>query len=374
MRTVVFILLLGVVVGLAAGCTGSGQPPPSADFKASVTTGYAPVELQFTDISVGIIDTWEWDFDGDGIVDDTVPNPRHTYETPGNYTVSLTVGGPGGSSSETKEDYIVLSGYPCKAAFITLNPVPVEGGIRVAFRGDQSTGATGWSWDFGDGETSDEMNPIHVYTGYGPYTVSLVVTSSYCEDSVTKEDCVHYRPCPVADFQADRTSAQVPALMQFTDLSSGEITSWEWDFDGDGKIDSNEQNPQHTYAAAGLYTVILEVTGPGGNDREIKSGYVTVAASPTPTPQPGICIADFVANPTVGEGRTWVNFTDLSTGSITKWEWDLDGDGDVDATAQNPSYRYTEDGVYSVTLTVTGMGCSDSETKVAYIHISGCPT
>jgi PKD repeat protein len=79
-----------------------------------------------------------------------------------------------------------------------------------------------------------------------------------------------------ARFSADPFAGSAPLTVQFTDESTGEITAWAWDFDNDGTIDSTDQNPLHTYTAAGTYTVKLTVTGPGGSDEEVKTDYITV--------------------------------------------------------------------------------------------------
>jgi PKD repeat protein len=79
-----------------------------------------------------------------------------------------------------------------------------------------------------------------------------------------------------------------------------------------------------------------------------------------------------VGSPTVGNGETTVSFTDLSTGEITSWSWDF-GDGNTN-TLQNPSNNYSHDGLYTVTLTVTGPGGTDVETKPSYIYVQGCST
>jgi len=83
-----------------------GAAPPMADFTADTTSGAAPLTVQFTDQSTGSIDTWSWDFDNDGTVDSHDQNPSWTYTEADDYTVSLTVTGPGGSDTETKTDYI----------------------------------------------------------------------------------------------------------------------------------------------------------------------------------------------------------------------------------------------------------------------------
>jgi PKD repeat protein len=81
-----------------------------------------------------------------------------------------------------------------------------------------------------------------------------------------------------AEFSATPTSGNGPLEVQFTDQSTGENTSWDWDF-GDGAT-SNEQNPSHAYVAAGTYTVSLEVTGSSGSDTVFKTAYITVTATP----------------------------------------------------------------------------------------------
>jgi len=177
-------------------------------------------------------------------------------------------------------------------------------------------------------------------------------------------------PVPEAGFSASATEGDVPLEVRFTDQSQGEIDTWEWDFDNDGFVDSVDQSPEYLFAPPGEYTVSLTVRGPGGSDTEAKEAYVEVAAAPTPTPAP--CLAAFSAFPTVGEGYTTVRFTDLSTGEIAGWEWDF-GDG-KSSTEQNPSHEYRRNGLFPVTLTVTGINCDDSVTKRDHIKITGCPT
>ena len=83
--------------------------PPDAEFGVLPETGQAPLEVHFIDLSMGEIDTWEWDFDNDGRLDSTESNPWYTYRDPGTYTVSLTVSGIGGSDVEVKVDYLEVA-------------------------------------------------------------------------------------------------------------------------------------------------------------------------------------------------------------------------------------------------------------------------
>ncbi len=95
---------------------------------------------------------------------------------------------------------------------------------------------------------------------------------------------LHYNDTPpAAGFSASPTSGNAPLEVDFTDLSTGGITSWEWDFDNNSVVDSTAQNPTHTYTASGTYTVSLTVSGPGGSDTETKTGYISAAVAITPS-------------------------------------------------------------------------------------------
>ncbi len=229
---------------------------------------------------------------------------------------------------------------------------------------DESTGEIdSWEWDFGDGSPhSYVQNPSHEYTGGGNFTVSLTVTNAYGSDTETKTSYIHVDEAPTAAFVGDPTNGCAPLTVNFTDQSTGAVTSWDWDF-GDGTPYSGGQNPNHEYAAAGTYTVTLTVSGPCGSDDEIKTDYISVGAT---------LIAEFSGNPTSGCEPLTVNFTDESTGEITGWDWDF-GDGSPHSSDQNPTHQYTGAGDFTVTLTVTGSCGSDDEVKTNYIHVDAVP-
>jgi PKD repeat protein len=81
---------------------------PTANFSGAPTTGTAPLEVSFTDLSTGEIDNRSWDFDSDGTIDSTGQNPTYTYTDPGTYTVILQIAGLGGADTETKTDYVTV--------------------------------------------------------------------------------------------------------------------------------------------------------------------------------------------------------------------------------------------------------------------------
>jgi len=202
MRIIAVLILILLALSTLAGC---GTRTPQAKFTATPTAGRAPLDVQFNDESTGNISNWEWDFNGDDVVDSTVQNPEYTYEIPGNYTVSLTVTSPEGSDTETKKDYIEVTRCQYLAEFtietlpdncqIQGNSIVCTGTTTVQFI-DESTGnVTAWDWDFGDNQTSTMQNPSHMYTRNGNYTVTLTTTTPECKDKVTKLDYINLTGC-----------------------------------------------------------------------------------------------------------------------------------------------------------------------------------
>jgi parallel beta-helix repeat protein len=142
----------------------------------------------------------------------------------------------------------------------------------------------------------------------------------------------------------------------------GSIVAYLWTF-GDGN-NATEVNPTHIYAQDGTYTVTLTVTD---NEGATNTSITTATIADTePT-------ADFSATPTSGKKPLTVAFTDNSTSydGIMAWNWDFNNDSVTDSTVQNPTYEYAEEGVYTVSLSVTeNDGDSDSMTKVDYITVT----
>ncbi|WP_011306969.1 PKD domain-containing protein [Methanosarcina barkeri] len=166
-----------------------------------------------------------------------------------------------------------------------------------------------------------------------------------------------------AKFSSNVSTGKAPLTVSFTDESTGEgITSWDWDFDNDGAIDSTEQNPVHKYTAAGTYTVNLTVSNEEGSDSEVKAGYIKVSSQSSAKP-----VAAFTASPTSGKTPLNVAFTDTSTGSPTSWFWKF-GDGSK-SFLQNPIHKYSKAGIYTVNLTVKNAKGKNTVTKTQYIKV-----
>jgi PKD repeat protein len=143
-----------------------------------------------------------------------------------------------------------------------------------------------------------------------------------------------------ADFSGTPITGAIPLVTQFTDLSTGGVTGWAWDF-GDGTSVIHSQNPRHYYMRSGIYTVSLTVTDGVGSDTETKTGYVTVSPYSL----------EFSGVPRSGTPPMPVVFTDTSINiSPDEWVWDF-GDGET-STSRSPTHIYRIPGNYSVKMTV----------------------
>ncbi len=323
------------LVGAIVNCFAGSAPPPAApvaDFSATPTSGEAPVTVSFSDASTGDVTAYAWDF-GDG-GSSTAQNPSNTYSAAGSYTVVLTVTGPGGSDTATCASCITVTDPPPPppVADFTAAPISGEAPVTVTFT-DASTGdITSHSWDFGDGGSSTSQNPSHTYSAAGTYDVSLTVTGPGGSDTATCASCITVTDppppppeAPVADFSVSTTGGEAPVTIAFTDASTGEITSYAWDF-GDGGT-STSQNPSHTYTAAGNYTVSLTVTGPGGSDTATCGSCITVTDPPPPPPPSNELLYISFLSTTSVPGLGNVRDEDIVTydAATDEWAWYLDG-------------------------------------------------
>jgi len=244
--------------------------------------GQAPVTVYFTDLTEGEPNAWEWNF-GDGTTS-YQQNPIHTYKEGGNYTVTLHATSPcGGNETHSK---VLSFGCPDVAAdfsymIISDNP------FNVSFR-DLSYGGeiVDWIWLFGDGTTSKQQHPSHVYSGKDNYNVGLIVKNSCGKTAQIWRRIAFDCPNLSADFNMTPASGMSPLEVKFTDNSSplDKIMSWMWFF-GDGTSyyttsPPSRNPPNHTYSKIGTYYVTLQVKNECGNPfSKVKTVNVTNPAS-----------------------------------------------------------------------------------------------
>lgn len=161
---------------------------------------------------------------------------------------------------------------------------------------------------------------------------------------------------PVAAFNVSPASGDAPLDVSFNNVSTGSPTTYAWDYENDGIVDSTAASPpDHVYSVPGTYTPTLTVSN--GLVSSTASRTITVTTPPGP-------IADFIANPQAGTAPLTVSFTNTSTGAITGYAWDFDGDGVTDSAVEDPPNRTYAAGTWNVSLTVTdGLGLSSTTVK-----------
>ncbi|TAE50707.1 MAG: PKD domain-containing protein, partial [Bacteroidetes bacterium] len=334
---------------------------PAANFSANQTAGCAPFNVNFTDLSTsadGAIDTWLWDF-GDGNISNS-PNPSHTYLTAGTYTVTLVVQDVNGCQNTFIRPSLISVTEVADLDFTALPRTGCAAPLVVDFTSILTpAGNYTYLWDFGDGVTSTDANPTHIYTLNGDYAVTLTITDiNGCQEQLVKNNYVLINT-PVAAFSALDTAICVGQPLQLLNSSTGS-DGFAWTF-GDGNT-SNQQNPSHTYTIPGTYSISLTASNSAGcSDIEGRTNYITVY------PAPG---AAFGSTDNTGcQSPMFVTFNDQSAGNIIAWDWNF-GNGDF-SNGPNPTTTYTLPGSYDVSLTVTTAdGCQATEVIPNYILFS----
>ena len=350
------------VTGSACGLTlmadiGGSPDYPVAQFTANPTTVCVGTPIDFTNSSYVVgtssIDSVKWDFDANGITDNTTSSPTYTYPVAGNYTPTLTVYNNGCIHDTTLNIAVIAS------PTANFTAPPVCQGVATSFTNTSTPAAsiTNWNWDFDNNGSFDNtnQNPTNTFATAGTYPVNMQVTlaGGSCPKDTTINIIVN--PNPVANFTG--TDECLNTATTFTDastVSSGSITGWAWDFDNNTTTDNTTQNPTNTYTAAGTQTVNLTVTSDSGCTN-LFSTTVQVYNNPVANFSTDVACENFVTT-----------FTDLSvngTGIIDTWQWDFDNNATIDNLTQNPTNTYTSDGTFPVTFTVTdGNNCTHDTT------------
>lgn len=250
----------------------------SVDFSGDPLIGYAPLTVDFIGKASFEVKEWEWDFNDDGVIDATVQNASHQYLNPGIYTVKIKATDVDGTVRDNvKYSYVVVKELKADFMFV---PNPGNTSYPVQFL-DKSTGKpTSWEWNFGDGTTSTMQSPSHQYAESGIYDVSLFVGDSIGTSEKTVKKVPVYDELN-SDFSIDpEYSPSYPVTISCTDLSTGTIQNWKWEFIRDGKVTAvaTEKNPEVIFNEPGIYDVSLTISNSGHIDTLLKAGILTVGS------------------------------------------------------------------------------------------------
>ncbi len=282
-------------------------------------------------------------------------NPSHYFSTVGPYNVTLSVLSSDGCTKDTVK--IITDIYAQANAAFTVNPA------NCSYEATSFTSTSNplpgntiaqWHWDFGDGNTSTQQNPVWHYGSTGTFTIShWIVTDKGCNsDTATHTVTIHPQPLANFIYSSPLCETKVISFNDVTVYAAGTIVNWAWDFGG-GNM-SSVQNPVYTFPSAGSYTVSLVVTASTG----CVSGVAALGFTVDPQPKPGfispkVCLTDAYAQ--------FIDTSNIASGSIVSWFWNFGdpGSGPLNtSTVQNPQHAYSAIGNYTATLTVTSNnGC-----------------
>jgi len=302
--------------------TVNSCPPPVANFKSDfISLVCEGSTINFTDQTSNNPISWIWSFPGGSPSSSTAQNTSVVYNIAGAYDVTLTATNIYGSDDTTIASSVTIIACPPPVASFTSNySAAICEGASISYSDQSSGNPTSWSWTFPGGNPSSStlQDPVVVYDTAGIYSVTLSATNATGTDDTTIASYITVTTClfPVADFTSDYS---VPvcegASINFTDLSSGNPTSWSWSFPGGTPPASTAQSPSVTYNTAGIYDVTLIATNGSGDDTITMANYITVnllQALPvsedfeTTFPQTGWSII----NPDTG--FTWEQVTDAA--------------------------------------------------------------
>lgn len=352
--------------------------PPLADFIADTTSGCDPLVIQFTDQSISPdlsnpIISWIWDF-GDGTTFNGQNPPPHTYNI-GTYDVSLTIQTQNGCGNTINQpqfievgaidlvDFTMLPISACAKTDVTFTNLSV---ISAAHDPNEVT----YLWDFGDGGSDTEENPIYDYpVDTGLFNIDLTVNFRGCEQTESKADQV-YILAPIARFTSPNlfcNPSTFPITLNTTDESlSGESTdditmTWRWGVPGDPDVilnssqifDNDNGDTSHVYNSFGTYTIkqVIINNTTGCEDSVETTLYITNVDASFNLSTDSIC------------SGLPLDMTSTSTFSHpdATYEYQMgNGDGVLDNPGQ---YIYDTPGIYDIDLIVTNsVGCADTTT------------
>jgi|GEM_PF-1062662 len=366
---------------------GCNDTPPTATVRGP--TSAARNETVSFDASASTDDAalggFEWDFDGDGEVDEvtTTPTVEHAFETDGSYEVTVTAFDRyGNADSATVTTTVRSPNEPPNASLTAPETAYVNESVTLNATGStDDAGVAGYEWDF-DGDGTIDANTTaatvsHAYGDTGTYDATVTVSDENgSTDTATTR--IEVSPRSAVDVSLDAPSAaetneSVTLTATAQHSSAVTVTGYRWDFDGDGTIDANtsSRQTQHQYGAAGEYEAsVTAVTADG--DTASASATVTVSA-PNEPPVAALAAPE---NATTDTAVTLNASASTAATDITAYRWDFDGDGTIDTETETAvtGHIYEQVGTYTASVTVVdAAGATDTATRSITVENASVP-
>ena len=332
---------------------------PVAAASATPGQGIAPLIVSMRGMVVGGNEpySFSWNF-GDGSMPVQAQNPSHEYTTPGVYTALFSVTDADGDT-DTAQVEVSVQSNAIPQVDITATPPSGIAPLSVLFDPGSMGGdlPLSFAWEFGDGTTSSQSDPSHVFQMPGTYTVSLKVTDSNGDEATdSAQVVVNSDDIPAVVLSATPTSGLAPLAVQFgaSAMGGNGQLSYAWSF-GDGAA-ATGKNVSYTYSSAGQFMATVTVTDADGDvATDVGSDLVPSAnASATPTSGFAPLAVDFFGNASGGNGQL-------------SYTWTF-GDGSPSQAAQNVQHVYTSSGTFTATLIVQDAD-GDSSTDTLQISV-----
>ena len=301
----------------------------------------------FTNRSTGAT-LYEWWF-GDGTTS-AAANPNHPYMAAGTYRVQLV--GYANSCSDTMAQSVTI--FPLPQASFNMPASYGCGFPSYITMNNTSTGAIGYTWDFGNGTGSTYTDPTATYTAQGTYIVTLVATNDYgCSDTVQAPVSAYPLPS-VHSVNITAAEGCQPVNVNFN-VAATNANNYVWNF-GDGSTTQGSSSfESHLYTDTGTFSVIIQVYSENGcGDTLLLPDTVTVHVQPT---------ADFnyVLDETAQQSNGVVQFINTSLNS-TYYTWNF-SDGSTTSEV-NPAHMFPDADQFRVMLIAsTPYGCKDTAYK-----------
>lgn len=348
-----------------SGCRDTASVPqmihvegPVATFTFDPSEG-CPGSVFSFEAQSDVVITYQWYF-GDG---GTALGPQASYAYPnsGYYQPALLVEDSSGCKVFTvSPDSIEI--FPVPEPSFTANKTLLCESGDIQFTNLTQTGGQNltWSWNFGDGNSSSVMHPVHTYTQPGTYTVTLrLTTAEGCSDSLIQTGFIRVVNNPNPELIVSDTSGCVPFGVTFQAKVNGHtsnISTYQWDF-GDSGAQGNGVQVSYVYQLGNTYLTSLSVTDENGC-----TGTANQLLEAWSLPN-----GSFIVSDTVGCAPAAITFT-ANVPQAVSWQWTF-GDGQV--SGANPAvHTYTSDGIYDVSLEVTDSnGCRAALTKPNHIRL-----